>query len=113
MSTQLYSLHVSCVDEMQYSLAIPAWSKPVCLKMHIPQSEVEYKVTRGRYYIRSYDLQALLEVMHITEPLQKWPVYNEVMQPSPPHAVGLHCKEIRPIVHMSARGQHDNHRWGD
>ena len=84
MSTLLYSLHVSCVDEIQYSLAIPAWPKPVCLKMHIPQSEVEYKVTGGRYYIRSYDLQTLLlEVRHITEPLQKWPVYNEVMQPSP------------------------------
>ena len=69
-----------------------------CLSDNVPQSEVEYKVTRGRYYIRSYDLQTLLEVRHITEPLQKWPVYNEVMQSSPLHAVGLHCKEIRPIV---------------
>ena len=70
-----------------------------CLSDNVPQCEVEYKVTRGRYYIRSYDLQTLLEVRHITEPLQKWPVYNEVMQSSLV-AVGLHCKAIRPIVHM-------------
>ena len=67
---------------------------------NVPQSEVEYKVTRGRYYIGHNDLQTLLEVRHITEPLQKWPVYNEVMQPIPPTCSGASCKEIRPIVHM-------------
>ncbi len=43
----------------------------VCLSDNVPQGEVEYKVTRVGI---KYDLQTLLEVRHITEPLQ-----NEVL----------------------------------
>ena len=43
----------------------------VCLSDNVPQGEVEYKVTRVGI---TYDLQTLLEVRHITEPLQ-----NEVL----------------------------------
>ena len=48
-----YSLNLSCVDEIHSfrSVALPAWPKPVFLTMYIPQSEVQYKVTRVDMYI--------------------------------------------------------------
>ena len=53
-------------DEIPSFVAIPAWPQ-ACLSDYVPQGAVEYKVTRVGI---KYDLQTLLEVRHITEPLQ-------------------------------------------